>query len=289
MTDASTTDQVVKIGNSQIQHGPFNDRVYIMKVDPADVDPLLQTVAEHVADGSYGKVFAKIPRALAARFAALGYQTEAVVPGYFQGEEDCLFMAQFHDEDRCKVEMQTIHEIIAAAAKRQPAQRPSPWSDHVFACTPEHAEQMAVLYDQVFDSYPFPINDPDYIRQTMASHVRYFGICDNDRLIALASSEIDHKALAVEMTDFATDPDYRGQKCASVLLSEMEQSMTAAGHRTAFTIARAVSWGMNFVFADAGYHFTGTLCNNTNIAGQLESMNVWYKPLDGRETDPIRR
>ena len=48
---------------------------------------------------------------------------------------------------------------------------------------------------------------------------------------------------------------------------------------TAYTIARAISFGMNITFAKNGYKYSGTLKNNTNISGKLESMNVWYKYL----------
>ena len=37
--------------------------------------------------------------------------------------------------------------------------------------------------------------------------------------------------------------------------------------------------GMNITFAKHGYHYAGTLNNNTNICGRIESMNVWYKSL----------
>jgi len=36
---------------------------------------------------------------------------------------------------------------------------------------------------------------------------------------------------------------------------------------------------MNILLAGKGYSFDGTLVNNTNIAGQIESMNVWHKQL----------
>jgi hypothetical protein len=36
---------------------------------------------------------------------------------------------------------------------------------------------------------------------------------------------------------------------------------------------------MNITFAKAGYAYGGRLHNNTNIAGNIESMNVWYKSL----------
>jgi hypothetical protein len=48
---------------------------------------------------------------------------------------------------------------------------------------------------------------------------------------------------------------------------------------TAYTIARAESAGMNETFAKNGYKYCGTLVNNTNISGQIESMNVWVKKL----------
>ena len=81
------------------------------------------------------------------------------------------------------------------------------------------------------------------------------------------------------MTDFATLPEYRGRHLATALLRRMEQQVKQRGIQTAYTIARAVSYGMNITFAKTGYAFAGTLANNTNICGNLESMNVWYKHL----------
>ena len=51
------------------------------------------------------------------------------------------------------------------------------------------------------------------------------------------------------------------------------------GFSTTYTIARSLSLGMNLTFAKGGYSFAGTLVNNTQISGQIESMNVWYKHL----------
>jgi beta-lysine N6-acetyltransferase len=84
---------------------------------------------------------------------------------------------------------------------------------------------------------------------------------------------------AVEMTDFATLPELRGQGAAQSLLLAMEEAMRARGLQLAFTIARAYSAGMNVTFAKCGYRYGGTLCNNTNISGNIESMNLWSRPL----------
>ena len=81
------------------------------------------------------------------------------------------------------------------------------------------------------------------------------------------------------MTDFATLPDARGNGYALQLLFFLEQEIKERGILTAYTIARAVSPGMNVTFGKADYRFGGRLHNNTDISGNIESMNVWYKSL----------
>jgi putative beta-lysine N-acetyltransferase len=148
---------------------------------------------------------------------------------------------------------------------------------HVKKMEESNAEEMAALYQQVFESYPFPIYDPAYIRKTMKNDVQYFGIETEGKLAALASAEIDRKGLNAEMTDFATLPAFRGRKLSILLLHEMEQQMQLQGIKTLFTIARLNSVGMNKTFIRMGYTYSGTLLKNTNIAGKIESMNIFYK------------
>jgi putative beta-lysine N-acetyltransferase len=145
--------------------------------------------------------------------------------------------------------------------------------------TKKDALIMAKLYESVFETYPFPIHDAQYLKKTMEENIHYYGIFHGDKLVALSSSETDPDYENSEMTDFATIPSYRGKSLALLLLLEMEDSMKNLGFKTLYTIARAKSYGMNATFAKAGYSFGGTLINNTNISGDIESMNVWYKNL----------
>ena len=139
---------------------------------------------------------------------------------------------------------------------------------------------MGKIYKKVFATYPFPIHEPDYLVETMQTHIVYFGVETEGHLVALSSAEMDKENLNVEMTDFATLPTWRGHGVALHLLNAMENEMHLRGIKVACTIARAVSPGMNVTFARGGYEFAGTLINNTNISGGIESMNVWYKPLN---------
>ena len=138
---------------------------------------------------------------------------------------------------------------------------------------------MASVYREVFATYPFPIHDPAFLRAAMKSNTTFFGVWEGEALAALSSAEVDGSTCSAELTDFATLPEYRGHGFALHLLQKMEEVMQSRGIRSVFTIARAYSFGMNITFARNGYRFGGTLTNNTNISGSLESMNVWFKLL----------
>ena len=145
---------------------------------------------------------------------------------------------------------------------------------------PSDARHAVAIYRVVFATYPFPIHDESYILKTMRENVAYYGIYHDLGLAALASAEMDPPRQYVEMTDFATLPDYRGQHLAEHLLRRMETEVAQRSIITSFTIARARSVGMNLTFARCGYTFAGTLYNNTNISGGIESMNVWHRRLE---------
>jgi putative beta-lysine N-acetyltransferase len=145
--------------------------------------------------------------------------------------------------------------------------------------TKTELEQIVSIYSKVFASYPFPIYEPEYILKTMEGGVQYFGIETKGELVALASAEVDAQGLNAEMTDFATLPNYRGKNFSLLLLSAMEQEMKTQGIKTLYTIARLKSVGMNKTFLRCNYSYAGTLINNTNISGNIESMNVYYKTI----------
>lgn len=138
---------------------------------------------------------------------------------------------------------------------------------------------MIELYKSVFESYPFPIFDGNYLLKTMRNNVDYYGVFENQNLVAISSSEMDLENLNTEMTDFATLPEYRGNNLSYHLLKKMQVDAIKKGIKTAYTIARAKNTGINMTFAKMFYEFGDTLVNNTNICGNIETMNIWYKNL----------
>jgi putative beta-lysine N-acetyltransferase len=285
-------DDLTRMGGSLVQHGPLNGRAYLMHLDPRDCPRIISRLERLAEDNGYTKIFAKVPDSAQEDFKAAEYRVEAVVPGFFNGNEDGLFMGRYlADWRKTPADAETLEDVLdtarskAAPGPRTVSSRPNlPTGWELRRLGRRHTSDMAALYAEVFRSYPFPIHDPAYLRETMESHVRYYGAFTAGRLVALCSAELDTSGGSAEMTDFATVPEFRGLGLARHLLQAMEQDLRsnndALGLSTLFTIARAASYGMNITFARAGYAYAGTLPNNTNIAGGLESMNVWHRPLD---------
>lgn len=276
------TDQIVRFGRSVLQHGTCNSRVYLMKLSAADFPAVIGYMERLAEENGYTKIFAKLPAWACKAFRNAGYETEAVVPNFFADREDAFFMSRFLTPVRKQQGNKDESERVLARAQNTPpmecpAALPETFRHSVL--TPENVEELSALYRTVFQTYPFPVFDPAYVLETMRENLLYFGIRDGEKLVAVSSCEMDRDAANVEMTDFATLPEVRGRGLASFLLLQMEREMVRRNIRTAYTIARSVSFGMNITFGKHGYRYAGTLVNNTDISGSVESMNVWYKKL----------
>ncbi len=273
-------DRIEKIKNSKIQHGKLNDRIYLMKLAPEDFPEIIPILNQLAKKNDYSKIFAKISNRYADKFLENGYNIEAIVPNLYLGKENGLFLGKYFNHDRQKIPQKELH-AFKQMIKKIPAQiEISSDSRFLFKkSTLKDTEKMGQTYRKVFQSYPFPIFEADYLRQTLDEGSVYFGAWEDDQLIALASAEMDLEFLNVEMTDFAVLPKYRGNQLSLCLLRQMEADMKIRGIKTSYTIARLKSPGINVTFLKSGYHYTGTLINNTNICGSLESMNVWFKTL----------
>ncbi|MEZ4598966.1 MAG: putative beta-lysine N-acetyltransferase [Syntrophotaleaceae bacterium] len=276
-------DVIETLGQSRIQHGIYNDRIYLMKLSRKDLPELLPRLERLARNRNYSKIFAKVPESSKMRFAREGYVAEASIPNFYQGREAVVFFGKYLQEDRRREKKKDLVKKVLATAKAKAGKSKGlqlPGSFRARATRSKDVEAMAEVYRQVFATYPFPIWDPSYLKKTMEENVAYFGIWEGGKLVALSSAEMDLAGQNAEMTDFATLPEYRGQGLANYLLAEMEDFLGEKGVKTAYTIARAYSYGMNITFAKLDYEYSGTLTNNTNIFGGLESMNVWHKPLE---------
>jgi putative beta-lysine N-acetyltransferase len=253
-----------------------------MKLSMSDADSIVTYLDELVSAGGYSKIFTRIPSSLKASFLTEGYVEEACIPHFFKGRESASFMSKFLRNSR-KIDLHSEENknVLKAALLKHGVMKEVK-GDYEFdsgICTVYDVGTMVDIYQSVFETYPFPIHDPDFILKSMRENVVYFCIKVNGKIVALSSCETDYENRSVEMTDFATLSECTNKGYSSHLLGLMESKMCEMGFKTAYTIARASSYGINTIFSRYGYEYAGSLVNNTNISGSIESMNVWYKHL----------
>lgn len=260
----------------------FNGRIQVVDYQARDPAAMVVALVAEARRRGLGKIFLKAPDFDRERLEEAGMIVEATIAGYFAGQP-AIVMSLFLDEERLERPFAAEQDRILEDIRSRPADdsvAELPDGYVMAVATPVDAHDLAALYGHVFASYPFPITDAEYLVSTMGSHVVYRIIRDGDgALVAAASAETNRTYANAEMTDFATLPSQRGLGLAQHLLAALEKDMRGWSIPNLYTIARARSAGMNRVFYNRGYEFTGTLVNNCHISGRFEDMHVWCKSL----------
>ncbi len=267
---------------AEVVFSDLNQRVQVVGYRGPDLPPLVKRLEDEARRRGYGKVFLKAQGGDRPTFEGAGCACEATIEGYFNGRPAAVVSLFLDDERKLQPHVRQQREILEKIRERpaDPALPPLPEGYEMAVAQRADADDLADLYATVFASYPFPIAQPEYLVSTMASHVVYRIVRDADgSVVAAASAETDRDHGNAEMTDFATLPDQRGLGLAQHLLAALERDMEQEEIPNLYTIARARSAGMNRVFYNHGYHWTGTLVNNCHIAGHFEDMHVWCKNL----------
>lgn len=210
-----------------------------------------------------------------------GYRFEASIDGYFLGS-DCFFFSRFLTDER-KISPHWTEEdgiIKSVYHLKEPSQTIAPPKAYVLKkMEASDAPGLSELYKSVFQIYPTPLNNPDYIVQTMQEGTIYYGFIHDGEVVSAASAEVNLFYKNAELTDCATLKEHRKHGLMKILLDRLEQELVEKGIYCAYSIARALSFGMNAVLYHLHYAYRGRLVNNVFIYDKIENMNVWVKDL----------
>lgn len=210
-----------------------------------------------------------------------GYRFEASIEGYFLGS-DCFFFSKFLTDER-KISTHWTEEdgiIKSVYHLKEPSRSIAPPKAYNLKKMAESdATGLSKLYKSVFQIYPTPLNNPDYIVKTMQEGTVYYGFINDGQVVSAASAEVNIFYKNAELTDCATLKEHRKHGLMKILLERIEQELVENGIYCAYSIARALSFGMNAVLYQLGYAYRGRLVNNVFIYDKIENMNVWVKDL----------
>ncbi|MBO1580011.1 putative beta-lysine N-acetyltransferase [Bacillus sp. XF8] len=256
----------------------FNKRI---RVDhyTGNVESLMHKIEELAEKHSFTKCIIKGKGEHVSAWLSFGFLLEATIPHYFQGH-DAYFLVKYRDDER-RNSIQWIDEdhIINGVREKEVKEKQIPEKFVLRKATEADAEELAGVFGKVFEIYPTPLNEADYIIKTMKEDTIYYVYESEGRIISTASAEMNVKEGNAELTNCATLPEYRKHGFMKSLLIKLEEELQERAIFCSYTIARSLSFGMNAAFHQLGYKYTGRLANNCYIFDKLEDMNVWVKDL----------
>ena len=259
---------------------PFNKRVRIDDYR-GNLSVLLNEFEDLAQENQAEKLIVKGRPEHIGHFIEAGYGLEAKISGYFRGT-DAYFFTKYYSSERKKndhwiTEDGMVKSIVHLNKPKDISHPPAKFT--LIKAEERHAEKLATLYGKVFKIYPTPLQQPEYIKKTMSEGTVYFIYMDDNEIISAASAEINDFYKNAELTDCATLPEYRQHGLMKFLLKRLERELLERGIYCSYSIARALSFGMNAVLHQLGYRYQGRLMNNCYIYDKLENMNVWVRNL----------
>lgn len=254
---------------------PFNERIRIDHYTGHVEEVINQILLLFSAD--FSKCIVKVKEGDLPLFRRQGFSYEGTVAKYFAGV-DMHVMTRYKENWRRNSKRWMEEEKILDGVLNKVIS-PLPVIPSLRRASEEDSDDLATLYKTVFDVYPTPMDQPDYIRKVMKEGTIFYIVQDDNRITSAASAEVNRSFQNAEITDCATLPEFRKSGSMRHLILALENKLLEEEIYYAYSIARSLSFGMNAVFHQLGYEYGGRLTNNVKIFNDWEDMNLWSKPL----------
>jgi len=257
----------------------YNKRIRVIDYQAEATEDMVKFLDNLAQKNEFGKVFIKARPDDWEKLLPYGFVLEGVFKYYFNGEHAYCLSKFYTQERRVSMSFDKETEIMEVVSKVNPeTDRPKLDPDfHLREAREGDIPEISALYKRVFKTYPLPLNQPQYVEQLMDDDYLFMVITHGDKIISSASADINYKLSNAEITDCASMPEYRGKGLMFTIIAAMEEELNDRGIESLYSLARALSPGINTVFKKLGYTFTGRLINNCNIFGNFEDMNLWVK------------
>lgn len=275
--------------NEKIQKPQFTAEVCFdyynkrLRIDDyrGNVSLLEKWLDEIATQNKFDKIIIKSRHDDLSKWLELGFIYEGEFTGYYNGASAVSMCKYFNNERRNSsywVEEDKIIKDVLGMSQSS-ISIPMPKEYTLRMADEQDAKELADLYGQVFEVYPTPMNDPEYVLKMIRSETLFAVITYQNRIVSAASADINAVYHNAELTDCATLIEHRKFGLMKHLIHQLEQELFKRNIYCSYSIARALSFGMNAVFHQKGYVYKGRLANNCKIFDKFEDMNIWVKDL----------
>jgi putative beta-lysine N-acetyltransferase len=255
-------------------------RIKIVDISNITIQNLKRII--HYASRQYlGKVICNCDIEASKIFSDAGFKLEGKIDGFFKGK-DAFCMSYFINSNRevCSnfIEKNSLVKKCLNV-KNTFTTGHSNLNYKIRTANKNDIKEMIKLFSTVFSTYPSPIYDVEFLKETMDKKVLYKVAVYDGKIISIASADMDKENLNAEITDCATYPAYGGNGVLSNIIHSLECDLKSKGFMTLYSLSRAINPSINYVLSKHNYTFTGRMINNCTICGTFEDMNIWVKDI----------
>lgn len=263
--------------NNRYEVDTYNNRIVCHLGDASEEEII--DICRLEEENQVGKTIIYTVQAYGEILQAHGYQQEGVINGYFNGEDGYVF-TKFLKVDRERSSYQDANEKTMAIVNQDNKDVSDVKLDEDYQLVmagEKDAGDLASIYKKVFKYYPSNVHDPEYLRRKIGDDYFFIMVKHGGTVVSVASAMVDPQLKSAEITDCATDPDYRGNGFLYPIITKLEKQLKKKGIKTFYSLTRAQSPGMNLTVKRLGYQYQGRLVNNCKIFSGYEDMNIWTK------------
>lgn len=254
-----------------------NKRLKILEYSQISED-IIMAIVNFAENECLGKVISNCRIKNLNYFRNCSFKVEGVINGFFNGE-DSFCVSNFIDNKReISINQEEEDRLIQKCVFENKKHTPMKSNQYIIrTALLSDIPQMIKLFSNVFETYPSPVYCSDYLQKVMKDQILFKVAIENDKIISIASADMDKCNMNAEITDCATYPEHRGRGILSNLISDLEQELRQNDFKALYSLSRAINPGINKALANLNYKHSGRLVNNCHICGNFEDMNIWVK------------
>jgi putative beta-lysine N-acetyltransferase len=277
------TETIETIDGALVYHGNMHNRIYFSETTNVDLGILLPKIKDLAKNKRYDKILSRASENRMQVLTSNGYTVEAKIPGLYNGTIDGYFLAEYVNEERHRNDEKSLKTIASVKTIALAANKPEtdshfemPTDLNIRKLTSTDFTALEELHEKAYKYHPNQIKDVAHFSNLSSLNHEFYGLFKNNELVVSAILAIHEEEANMEIVDFITHPDYRGQNLSYFLVQDIKKNMVEKSYKTIYTMVRSTSYGLNITFSKHGFILAGTLTNNCVVRDTMESMNVWY-------------
>ncbi len=276
-------EKIETIDGALVYHGNMHNRIYFTEADNVDLGILVPKMKALAKQKKYEKILSRAPESSRGVLQSNGFMVEAKIPGLYNGTIDGYFLADYVKKERnindekSRKTIASVKTIALAANKPQTDSHfDVPLNTEIKRLTSADFPMLEDLHKMAYKYHPNQIKDVAHFSMLNELNHQFYGLFENGELLVSAILDVHETESNIEIVDFVTHPDYRGQNLSYFLVQDIKEQMKTSGCKTIYSMVRATSYGLNITYSKHSFILAGTLTNNCVVRNTMESMNIWY-------------